>query len=445
MGTLSDITNVQIALNTAGVQRATFGIPLIASPLASFAERVRSYNRYDSTNPDNLPPALMTALSDAFAQIPRPKQVKVGRLSILKAVIEPTEAVNLAVYSLKIDGTLVSITSDASATKTEICTALATAIDTAALGVDATAVGETVEVVFTGAVKAITAFTKLQWGTITPSATVGIVGTDLGAINDEDGAWYVLHMTERDATRVLAAAEWVETQEKIFITASADANIADVAPASDTTTIAALLKSGQYYRTGDCYHATAATEYADVAWASRVLTIQPGGETWALKRLASVTPDKLTQTQRNNIFGKNANTFEWYQSSLALTNNGKVAAGEWLDVIRFRDYLKDLIQTNMVQMMINRDKVPYTDQGIQLIVNNLRGSLRTGQQVGGIAPDEVDADGNVIPGFIITAPLRSEIDDVTAASRVLTLTFSARIAGAIHVVDINGSLVYSLD
>ena len=191
----------------------------------------------------------------------------------------------------------------------------------------------------------------------------------------------------------------------------------------------------------------AATQFADVAWASRTLTIAPGGETWALRRLAAVTPDKLSSTDRNTIVGKGGNTFEYYQesSNIALTSPGKVAAGEWIDVIRFRDYLKDLIQTNLVQLMINRDKVPYTDGGIQLLGSNLKSSLRTGQNVGGIAPDEVASDGTKRPGFNVTIPLSSEIDDVTKASRVVYLKFNARIAGAIHVTNITGALAYSLD
>ena len=442
MATLADIVNVQIRLNTTAVQRGNFGTPLIASPLASFAERVRIYTEYDSTNPDNLPPILQTALSDAFAQIPRPRQIKVGRMSVQKVAIAPVDAVALAVYSLKLGGTLISVTAAASPTTSTISTQLATAINTAALGVTATAVAGIVELVFTGAIIPVTDFVKIQWDVITPSSTAGIVATDLGAIRDEDNAWYVLHLTERTKQRVLDAAEWTETQEKLFVTASADSDI--LTPAIDTD-IVSVLKASQYFRTAIAYHSKATTEFADIAWASRVLTIQPGAETWALKKLASVTPDKLTATQRNIIYGKNGNSFEYYQSSVALTNPGKVAGGEWIDVIRFRDYLKDLIQTNMVMMMINRDKVPYTDNGIQLLANNLIGSLRTGQNVGGIAPDEVAADGTKRPGFNTVIPLSSEIDDVTKASRIVYLQFNARIAGAIHVAEVNGALAYSLD
>lgn len=443
MGTLADIVNVQIALNTAAVQRGNFGTPLIASPLASFSELVRIYSNYDDAQSDGLPQILLTALSDAFAQTPHPRQIKVGRLSVASVAFAPTDATGLAVYGLKVGTTVISVTAVASPTLTTIASQLALAITAAAIpGVTAAAVGGVVTITYSGDVVPLTSFVKVQWDLIVPSATTGIMAADLAAIRDQDNAWYTLHLTERTKARVLSAAEWIETQEKIFITASSEAAILD--PAS-TIDIISMLKSAQYFRTAIAYQSNANTEFPDVAWASRVLTIQPGAETWALKRLASVTPDNLSGTQKNTIEVKGGNHFQFYQPTIALTNPGKTAAGEWIDVIRFRDYLKDLIQTNMVQMMINRDKVPYTDQGLQLLGTNLRGSLRTGQQVGGIAPDEVAADGTARPGFNMTVPLLSEVDDVTKASRIAYLKFNARIAGAIHMVEITGALAYSLD
>lgn len=449
MATLDAIVNVQISLNTAAVQRGNFGTPLIASPLASFSELVRTYTSYNDAVSDGLPPLLLTALSDAFAQTPHPTQIKVGRLSVASVAITPSSAIGNATYGLNLGTTPISVTAVASPTTTTIATQLAAAINTAAVGVTAVASSGIVTLTFTGAVVPVTTFNKVQWDLIVPSSVTGILATDLSALVGADTGWYVLHMTERTKQRVLDAAAWTETQEKLFITASSEAAILD--PAS-TVDIISQLKAAQYFRTAISYQANALTEYPDVAWSSRVLTIQSGAETWALKRLASVTPDNLTATQRNIIMGdgtttvgKGGNTFEFYQPQIALTNPGKTAAGEWIDVIRFRDYLKNLIQTNMVQLMINRDKVPYTDGGLQLLGNSLKASLRTGQQVGGIAPDEVNADDTPNPGFNTTIPLAAEVDDVTKASRVAYFKFNARIAGAIHVADIQGALSYSLN
>lgn len=440
MGTLSDISSVQIALNTASVPKGTFGIQLIASPHASFSELVRTYTSMDSTKDDNLPPLVLRALSDGFSQIPHPDKIKVGRMSVAKVAIAPVDAVALAVYSLNLGATLVSVTAAASPTTSTIATQLATAINTAALGVTATAVAGIVELVFTGAIVPVTKFTKIQWDVITKSVTVGIVATDLTAISDADAGWYALHITSRAKQDILDAAAWTEARTKLFVCASADA---DILTPGVTTDVIDTLRLTNYFRTAISYHGAAATQYADSAWASRVLTIQPGGETWALKRLGGVTSDNLTATQRGTIITAGGNTFETYAPTLLLTGPGRTSAGEWIDVIRFRDWLQDNIQKNMVNLMINRDKVPYTDSGIQLLAANLRASLKQGQSVGGIAPDEVDAAGNKLPGFVITVPLSADIDDATKSSRIVYFKFSARLAGAIHMTNITGALSYS--
>jgi hypothetical protein len=442
MASLDDIVSVQIALQTTGVTRGDFGTPMIVAPLMTFSERVRVYTSYNAASEDDLPPALLTALSDCFGQIPRPRQVKVGRRAVLKAVIEVADLIALGTYSFKVNGESYSYTADGTPTKTEIVTGLAAAVtgDTDEV-ITATVAGDTLEIAWISTVGSVELVSHLQWGAITPLAAASAVADDLDAILDEDSAWYGLVLTERVKDTQLDAAEWTEANDKLFITAT---NEADVLNPSVTTDLISTLKNTRYYRTAVLFHTNAATEYPDAAWAGRVFTIKPGGETWALKQLASVTPSPLTSTQKQTVVNKGGNTFEFYQSSIALTNPGKVSAGEWIDVIRFRDWLKDTIQVNMTQMMINRDKVPYTDQGIQLCVTNLRKSLQEGQNVGGIAPDELDANDQTVPGFVITYPRSVELAPSIKASRVLSLGFTARLAGAIHVVEITGALAYEL-
>jgi len=442
MASLDDIVSVQIALQTTGVTRGDFGTPMIVAPLMTFAERVRVYTSYAAAAADDLPPSLLTALSDCFGQIPRPRQVKVGRRAVLKGVVEVASLIALGTYSLKVDGQTYSFTADATPTAAEIVRGLALAItrDTDET-ITATVVGNTLEVAWISTVGAVDLLTNLQWGTISPLAAGTATADDLTAILDEDSNWYGLVMVERVKQTQMNAAAWTEANDKLFITATNEAEVLNPALATD---LISVLKNTRYYRTAVLFHTNALTEYPDAAWAGRVFTIQPGGETWALKSLASVTPSPLTSTQKQTVVNKGGNTFEFYQAQIALTNPGKVAAGEWIDVIRFRDWLKDTIQVNMTQMMINRDKVPYTDGGIQLCVSNLRKSLQEGQNVGGIAPDELDAAGTTVPGFVITYPRSTDLAPSIKASRVLSLGFTARLAGAIHVVEITGALAYEL-
>ncbi|KAG0927174.1 hypothetical protein G6F31_018144 [Rhizopus arrhizus] len=80
----------------------------------------------------------------------------------------------------------------------------------------------------------------------------------------------------------------------------------------------------------------ARSEAIEAAVAANRFTYYPGGETWANARLAGVTYDNLAEGQALAAPAKNANTFEQMRN-FAVTQNGKVAAGKWIDVIRGPD------------------------------------------------------------------------------------------------------------
>lgn len=136
------------------------------------------------------------------------------------------------------------------------------------------------------------------------------------------------------------------------------------------------------------------------------------------------------------------NTFEKF-GNISITQNGKIASGEWIDVIRFRDWLVEEIQTRVFNAMTNVGKIPYTDAGIAVIEGQIRSALKLGQQRGGIAPTEYNENGEKNLGFTTEVPLASSISAGQKASRILEdVKFKARLAGAIHVVEITGSLTY---
>ena len=118
-------------------------------------------------------------------------------------------------------------------------------------------------------------------------------------------------------------------------------------------------------------------------------------------------------------------------------------SGEWIDVIRFRDWLKAEMQTNVFNALKTNRKVPFTDGGIGLIEGQMEATLSKGQTVGGIAPTEYDSDDNEIPGYTVTVPLASDLTEAERKSRKLTgCRYTARLAGAIHIVEIHGNLTF---
>lgn len=263
--------------------------------------------------------------------------------------------------------------------------------------------------------------------------------TDLLAINNENTDWYAVCDAEHNEARAVQIASWIEAHEKIFVTVLSNVNNAS-APASDTTSTAHQLMAGNFFRTAWWYDANP-LNFPDVGICSRSFTKYPGQETWANQELDAVTSTALNETNAQNIFGKNGNTFEPFRN-ISITQNGKVAGGEWIDVIRFRDWLCEEIKVTIFQQMVN-NRIPYTDPGIAIIRTRLAQALDLGVVRGGIAPTEVNGQGKLIPSYTIQVPLAANISANQKATRVLQdIYFTARIAGAIHVVEIQGVLTY---
>lgn len=265
------------------------------------------------------------------------------------------------------------------------------------------------------------------------------VDTDLIALTNENNDWYGFCDVLHDENRALDIAAYMEAHEKLFVTVLSDPdNI--TAGATDTTSTAHLLMSNNYFRTAWWWNPDP-LQFPDVAIAARSFTKYPGQETWANQRLAAVASTFLNETTYTNISHKNGNTFEPFRN-IAITQNGKVSGGEWIDVIRFRDWLCEEIKVTIFQQMVD-NRIPYTDPGIAIIRSRLQQALDRGVSRGGIAPAEVDIEGNLVPSYTIQVPLSMTISPNDKANRILRdVYFTARLAGAIHVVQIQGTLTY---
>lgn len=254
------------------------------------------------------------------------------------------------------------------------------------------------------------------------------IATDLANINSADAAWYGVLLDSNSATEITAAAAWVESNKRLMVAQTSDALCLS---SSSITDIAYTLKAAGYARTGLMFVPWLGTEAIAAAWAGERLPGDPGSDTWAFKALAGITVYTLTDSQRAALDAKNCNYY-LDAGGLSLTYPGKSAAGEYLDVTRFVDWLKARMGERLLAAQANNDKIPFTDAGIAIIVSEVRAQLEDGVQVGGIADD---------PKFTVSYPRASEVSSVDRAARILSgVTFSARLAGAIHTLTITGNV-----
>lgn len=249
--------------------------------------------------------------------------------------------------------------------------------------------------------------------------------------------WYALCPAGIPESAYSDIAAWVEAQEKLFVYSYVGA--------SDPVT-ASNYRSVSYY--GKVTSAQAESEvpvenkYLGVAAAVKCLSYQSGSETWAFKGLAGVTPSELTDSEIATLEASNVNYFEAV-AGLNVTRNGKVKAGEWIDVIRFRDWLTNDMRVRVANVLLLNSKVPYTTAGISLIKSAMIASLSAGQTNGGIMGTEYGDDGTTRYGYIVSVPNAASVPVSERAARILNnCKFEAYLAGAIHLVKITGSLTY---
>ena len=256
--------------------------------------------------------------------------------------------------------------------------------------------------------------------------------------------WYVLTVAGVEDTKYPDIAAYIEKQEKMFLY-SETGFFADEKKATVENT---------YFRTAGIVANADSTETAEkvsdvnkyiaTAFAAKWLNFESGTETAAYKQLATVQPSTFSSSEMAEITKNNLNFFVTV-GNRNITIGGMTVGGEWMDVIRFRDWLKNDMQEKVVSLFATNSKIPFTDGGIALIQNQMLASLKAGQDLGGIAEDEYDADGNTIPGYTTSVPTASLLPaEERAARKISGLTFKARLSGAIHFAELHGSLTYEL-
>lgn len=250
------------------------------------------------------------------------------------------------------------------------------------------------------------------------------------AVSESD--WYGLYVVPTNGSaEYTTIATWCESNKKLF---AFDWN--------GTIAEGNIPVGTSFYRTFGMYHAEDGGNYGALALMAKCFGYEPGSEQWALKTLNSVDVTSLTSTQATTLDGLNSNYYRKIGNSY-VTMPGKVMAGEWIDTIRLRDWLVSQIQNKVFNFLKGNSKVPYNDDGITGIQGKIEEVLLLAQRNGGIGVDQTDEDGNVTAGFTVSVPRASSISAEQKATRkVKDITFTARLAGAIILAEIKGTLTY---
>lgn len=439
---LSSVVPLNIVLQSTTLTREGFGTLLILDyHQRTSGDLVSDYTSLKAMTDEGFLTTDLAyrAAQKAFAQNPRPAKVRIGRRT--RSSTQVSELTPATAAATRYAGQLAfqggsyqdwEFTSSATANTAEIIEGIKAAID----GLDnanataATASGGRVIVSASGA-GAWHSFAGLSrtFSNFEDTTADNGIADDLADIEQETTDYYGVIATSKGEAEILALSNAVEARRKFYVAATMDKT---AYASSATTDVASQLKTANNFRTATLVVKGKHMDQPDAAVMGMWLPYPAGSETVHLKSLRSVDTDRFTDTEFTNLTNKNALFFTYLGNASALYW-GKAASGEYMDQVRFVDWLYNALQVDVTaKMQTTPGKVPFTDAGIDSIVRTVQSTLLRGVAVGGLSPDTPPT---------VTAPSAAEIDPLDKAARKLTpLEFEAVAAGAIHIVEINGSI-----
>lgn len=250
-----------------------------------------------------------------------------------------------------------------------------------------------------------------------------------GAITRENNDFYGVMITSKETADQLQIAKLVEADNKIFGLSSNDANLLD---RNNDSNILHQLNALGYMRSFVIYNSKSDEGvYPEAAWFGLMLTKEAGSATWAYKSLSGIHADNsLSSNDITSLEEKNGNYF----SSLAGCNvmfGAKMAGGEYIDTVIGLDWLTDDLKVQVGNAIIHSEKIAFTNPGIAVIESMIRNSLSKAA-----SRDIIDRDS-----IKVSMPDIRTISEGDKQARILPdVKFEARLAGAIHKLQIQGTI-----
>lgn len=246
------------------------------------------------------------------------------------------------------------------------------------------------------------------------------------AIRSADPDWYGCTIISQDIANQTLVAAWAQTEKVQFGIRSTDTDILDSGVSTD---IASVIQAANYDRSFVYYHPNTQAEYIDAAAFGERFPKNPGAGTWKFKTLIGITSYDLETSERTNALAKNANIYI-DRAGIDMVEEGTVGSGEFIDVMRGLDWLESNIQTLIFAVLVNVEKIPYTDEGVAIVDGKLREALDQGVQRTVITSD-----------YTTTVPAVSDVPVADRGNRLLPdIKFTATLQGAIHKIQIAGTV-----
>lgn len=486
---ISRLVNVSVNMTPLAAQAQNLSTLLMlgTSNVIDVEERMRTYSSIASVAADfgtSAPEYLSASLW--FQQAPQPTEFKIGRwaledtqarlvggtLSAAQQDIDVWTVVTDGKFKITIDSVEYTIAPASFAAATNL-NAVAVLIQTA---LDAAVAGSTC--VWNATFQRF----QIESGTAGATSTLSFAsapatGTDisemLGMTSDFSGAyiaqgmdaetaaeatalfdinfgqtWYGLMIPEiEDAADHLAVAAYIESANNKHVYGVTTTESGVLSPVS-TDDIAYQLEALAFKRTACQYSSSSA--YAVASLYGRILTTNYNANntviTLMYKQEPGIVAETINETQLDALEAKKCNIFVEYNNDTAIIQNGVMASGDFIDEITGIDWLAITIQNQVYNLLYtNPTKIPQTDAGNNQIIVAIEAVCSQGVINGLLAPGVWKSNGFgtlksgdfLAKGFYVYAPpVASQLQADREARKSVPFQIAAKLAGAIHTVDI---------
>ena len=291
--------------------------------------------------------------------------------------------------------------------------------------------------------------------TVTNSGAYVVQGADsqtpLQAVVDYDNSFgqgfYGLAVLDAEDDELIAIANYIEATNTKHVFAVSTIK-AGVIVGSVVNDIASRLKALNLKRTAVQY--SSSNPYSAVSLLARILTTNYNANnsviTLMYKQEPGIVAEQLSATEIGVLESKNANVFVAYNNNTAIVEKGVMSNGYFVDEVTGTDWLALTIQNEIFNALYTTStKIPQTDSGVHTLITVAESVCAQGVVNGLLAPGTWNTGGFgalnqgdfMAKGFYVyAASVNTQFSADRAARKSPPIQVAAKLAGAIHTVDV---------
>lgn len=483
---VSNYVRTTVNLTPAGAQAQDLNTLLILddTPVIDIFERIRTYSTLSELAADfGTSGAIYSCAALYFAQVPRPSQVKVGRwvkaaaggglrgapLTAAEQELSNWTSITTGSFQVVIDGGAATNITGLNFSGATNLPAVAAIIQAAMTGVTVT----------WNAVYARFEFTRTVTGT---SSLISFLGTapsgsdisdNLKARSTDSGAyifqgsaaetaatavsqfdlnygmtWYALMMPAASVSEHLSVSEFIEGADNRHIYGVSTQDTGCLV-AVNTTNIGYQLKQLGRKKTVVCYSSSTAHSVASLL--GRAITTDFNSNNTVIdvmyKNAPGVIAENLNTQQANALKSFNVNAFVAVSNSTNIIQWGDMSSGDPIDVITGTDWLAIAMQNACYNLLYTSPtKIPQTDAGANMLVNQCEAVCVQGVENGLLAPGVWRSAGfgllkqndYLAKGFYVyISPIDTQPLEDRDARKAPPIRVATKLAGAFRTIDID--------